>query len=83
MRGGHIDVGDLTSSELGARRLPEAHVVKAFNTVYYETLRMESSRTDRHRLVFFITGNDEEAKALVSRLIEEIGSEPVDTGSLG
>ncbi len=48
--------------------------MKAFNTVYYETLRMEGGRTDRHRLVFFIAGTDEEAKALVSRLIEEIGS---------
>ena len=58
-RDGRIDFDDLTSSELVARRLPDARVVKAFNTMYYETLRTEGSRTDRHRLVFFIAGDDE------------------------
>ena len=33
--------------------------------------------------MLFIAGNDEEAKAVVSRLIEEIGFELVDTGPLG
>ena len=32
--------------------------------------------------MLFVAGDDEEAKAVVSRLIEEIGFEPVDTGSL-
>jgi len=82
-RDGRIDFGDLTSSELLARRLPDARVVKAFNTMYYETLRTEGNRSDGDRLVLFIVGDDEEAKAIVSRLIEEIGFEPVDTGSLG
>jgi predicted dinucleotide-binding enzyme len=80
-RDGRIDFDDLTSSELVARHLPEARVVKAFNTMYYETLRMEGNRTDC-RLVLFVAGDDKEAKAVVSGLIEEIGFEPVDTGSL-
>ena len=33
-RDGQIDFGDLTSSEMVARRLPDARVVKAFNTMY-------------------------------------------------
>ncbi|MDQ3841335.1 MAG: hypothetical protein M3272_09135 [Actinomycetota bacterium] len=37
-RDGQIDFGDLTSSEVFARRLPRARLVKAFNTMYYETL---------------------------------------------
>jgi len=49
--------------------------------MYYETLRMEGNRTDC-RLVLFVAGDDKEAKAVVSGLIEEIGFEPVDTGSL-
>jgi predicted dinucleotide-binding enzyme len=32
--------------------------------------------------VLFIAGDDGEAKAVVSRLIKEIGFAPVDTGSL-
>jgi len=82
-RDGRIDFGDLTSSELLARRLPDARVVKAFNTMYYETLRTEGNRSGGDRLVLFIAGDDEEAKAVVSRLIEEIGFEPIDTGPLG
>ncbi len=81
-RDGRIDFGDLTSSELVARHLPDARLVKAFNTMYYETLRTEGNRSGGDRLVLFVAGDDEEAKAVVSGLIEEIGFEPVDTGSL-
>ena len=34
-------------------------------------------------MLFVVARDDEEAKAIVSRLIEEIGFEPVDKGSLG
>jgi 8-hydroxy-5-deazaflavin:NADPH oxidoreductase len=84
-RDGRIDFGDLTSSELVARHLPHAHLVKAFNTMYYETLATEGRSTetyDEDRLVLFIAGDDEEAKTVVSQLIEEIGFAAVDTGSL-
>jgi predicted dinucleotide-binding enzyme len=81
-RDGRIDFGDLASSEVVARHLPDARVVKAFNTMYYETLRTEGNPSDGHRLVLFVAGDDEEAKAVVAGLIEEIGFEPVDTGSL-
>ncbi len=37
-RDGQIDFGDLTSSELVARHLPGGRLVKAFNTMYFETL---------------------------------------------
>ena len=37
-RDGQIGFDDLTSSEVVARRLPRARLVKAFNTMYYETL---------------------------------------------
>ena len=33
------------SIELLARRLPDARVMKAFNTMYYETLRTEGNRS--------------------------------------
>jgi predicted dinucleotide-binding enzyme len=84
-RDGRIDFGDLTSSELLARHLPHARLVKAFNTMYYETLATEGRATetyDENRLVLFIAGDDEEAKTVVSQLIEEIGFAAVDTGSL-
>jgi predicted dinucleotide-binding enzyme len=83
-RDGRIDFDGLTSSEVVAQHLPNSHLVKAFNTMYYQTLHMEgrSSAPMEERLVLFVAGDDREAKAMVSRLIEEIGFAPVDTGSL-
>src|SRR5215210_2060701 len=37
-RDGEMDLDGLGSSELLARHLPDARLVKAFNTMYYETL---------------------------------------------
>jgi predicted dinucleotide-binding enzyme len=78
------DLGESTSSEEVAKRLPGARIVKAFNTIYFEHLAGEG-RTDLpvgERRAIFVAGDDAEAKAVVSRLIEEIGFAPVDTGSL-
>ena len=83
-RDGRMDFDGLTSSELVARHLPESRLVKAFNTMYYATLAA-GGRPDsppEERLVLFVAGDDGEAKAAVSKLIEEIGFSPVDTGSL-
>jgi predicted dinucleotide-binding enzyme len=83
-RDGQIDFGTLTSSELVARHLTAARIVKAFNTMYFETLAAQG-RADRPidgRLALFVAGDDADAKALVSRLIEEIGFAPIDTGQL-
>jgi predicted dinucleotide-binding enzyme len=83
-RDGEVEFNGLSSSEAVARHLPGSHVVKAFNTMYYETLRSEGrpSAPVEERLVLFVAGDDEEVKSIVSRLIEEIGFTPVDTGSL-
>lgn len=81
-RDGEMDFDGLTSSELLARHLPDSRIVKAFNTMYYETLATGGDTSDGDRLVLFVAGDDLEAKALVSGLIEEIGFAPVDTDSL-
>ena len=76
-----IDLGNRTSSEEVAKQVPGIHLVKAFNTTYYETLRDGSRPSGEDRLVLFIAGDDADAKAVVSKLIEDIGV-AVDTGSL-
>ena len=81
-RDGNIDFDGLTSSELLAQNIPGARLVKAFNTMYYETLANGGRPENGDRLVLFVAGDDADAKATVSGLIEEIGFEPVDTGSL-
>jgi len=83
-RDGDVDVGDNTQTGLVAAHLANSTVVKAFNTMYYETLRDEA-RPDvplEDRLVLFLAGDDENAKSIVSNLIEEIGFAPIDVGSL-
>ena len=83
-RDGEIDLGGLAQSEVIARHLPGARVVKAFNTIYYVRLA-ENGRPGtplEEREAIFVAGDDAEAKAVVSRLIEEIGFAPVDAGTL-
>ena len=82
--GGIQDLGDSSSSEETAKRLPGATIVKAFNTIWVRHLeangRADAPLDERHAV--FVAGDDAEAKAVVFRLIEDIGFGPVDTGSL-
>jgi predicted dinucleotide-binding enzyme len=82
--GGFADLGDSSSSEETAKRLPGARVVKAFNTIYYQHLATQgrADLPEDQRRAIFVAGDDKEAKANVSRLIRELGFAPVDTGTL-
>jgi hypothetical protein len=79
-----IDLAPSTSSEETARRLPGARIVKAFNTIWSKHLAEQGSTALplSERRAIFVAGDDAGAKAVVSRLIEEIGFVPVDTGAL-
>jgi len=83
-RDGAIDFGGRTQTGLVAAHLADSRVVKAFNTMHWETLRDEA-RSDaplEERLALFVAGDDEGATEIVADLIEEIGFVPVDAGSL-
>jgi predicted dinucleotide-binding enzyme len=86
-RDGHfeeLDSDRTTSSELLQAHLPGARVVKAFNAILWSRLRDDArSPGDPERLGIPIAGDDEEAKHLVAQLIDEIGFDPVDAGTLG
>lgn len=77
-----MDLEGRTSSMIVASRLPGARIVKAFNTIHWETLAKGSCRDPDERLVVFVASDDVRAKSVVSQLIEDIGFAPVDTGSL-
>jgi predicted dinucleotide-binding enzyme len=79
-----ISLGGTTSSEEVQKRLPGARLVKAFNTIYYQHLATLGSTAlpPDQRYAIFIAGDDAEAKQVASKLIEEIGFAPADTGSL-
>lgn len=64
-----------------ARHVPGAHVVKAFNTVYFKTITSEAHR-DGPRVGVPLAGDDEAALALAERLVRDAGLDPVRVGSL-
>jgi predicted dinucleotide-binding enzyme len=78
-----LDDGSTTSSELLAAHLPAAHVVKAFNQIYWERLRADGVPAGTPgRTAIPIAGDDTAAKHVVAALIDAIGFDAVDTGPL-
>jgi len=84
--GGHIaalDTGELTSSELVQRHLAGSLVVKAFSNIDFRrlfTLARPAGAPDRSAVP--IAGDDEAAKAQAGQLIDAIGYDAVDIGTL-
>ncbi|HEV2213024.1 MAG TPA: transmembrane reductase oxidoreductase, partial [Gammaproteobacteria bacterium] len=65
------------------KRLPQANVVGAFTTVPSEVffgVYAARRKQDRPSLVYY--GDDGKSKQLAAGLIEDVGFEPVDAGSL-
>jgi predicted dinucleotide-binding enzyme len=76
-----LESGALTSSGLLQRDLPEAHVVKVFNNIYFkhlQSLARPSGTADRTALP--IAGDHETAKAQVTAYLDSIGYDAVDAG---
>jgi predicted dinucleotide-binding enzyme len=72
-----------TSSELVARHLSGAWVVKAFNTMVWTQLGADGRPAgDRDRLLHFVAGDDAAAKAIVRELADDIGFDTIDHGGL-
>ncbi len=75
-------VGHTTSaSEEIARRLPESNVIKAFNTVFAEVLRLRADGM-KVKAPVYVSGDDAEAKKQVVDLAQSFGFETMDAGSL-
>jgi predicted dinucleotide-binding enzyme len=86
-RDGHIaplDAKTATSTGLLADHLPDARVLKAFNTINYAHLRDRGApdAPAAERYAIPVAGDDAEARAVLTGLIEQIGFSAVDTGPL-
>jgi predicted dinucleotide-binding enzyme len=85
-RDGHfeeLDSDRTTSSELLQAHLPGARVVKAFNAIVWTRLRDDGRPAgDRERVGVPISGDNEKARRTVAELIDEIGFDAVDAGTL-
>lgn len=76
-----VTAPDSSSAEDVARAaVPDAKVVKAFNTTYAGTL--VQGEVEGQPLDVFIAGDDEQAKEKVAQLARDAGLRPVDTGPL-
>ena len=74
-----IDNGDSNADRLAAW-LPNAHVVKAFNTLFAS--HQADPIADGTHLDGFVAGDDRDAKDTVLELVQSIGLNPVDVGPL-
>lgn len=71
---------ETSSAEETQKKLPKAHVVKAFNTVFAPN--QSTARISDEQLTAFIAGDDTKAKQTVMRMTHDMGFEPVDCGPL-
>ncbi|MFF3751589.1 NADPH-dependent F420 reductase [Streptomyces sp. NPDC002018] len=78
-----LDAEKTTTSGLLQEHLPESKVVKVFNNIFYKhlaSLARPTGAPDRSALP--IAGDDPEAKASATRLIDLLGYDVVDAGPL-
>ena len=76
-----IELGHVISAgEQIAAWAPGANVVKAFNSASVKV--MLNPQFSEHRATMFYCGDDAGAKLTVRQLVEDIGFDPVDAGSL-
>jgi 8-hydroxy-5-deazaflavin:NADPH oxidoreductase len=74
-----IDNGASNADQLAAW-LPDAHVIKAFNTLFAS--HQADPMADGTALDGFVAGDDAKAKETVLELVRSIGLNPVDVGPL-
>jgi 8-hydroxy-5-deazaflavin:NADPH oxidoreductase len=78
-----LSLGFSTSgAEELAKMVPEAHIVKAFHTVFASVFASRKPVIDNHVVTIFYSGDDQAAKDKVKELIEKLGFDAVDTGPL-
>jgi predicted dinucleotide-binding enzyme len=72
--------GSSGAQEIGKAAPADAHVVKAFNTLFSHVLA--AGEAEGRPLDVFIAGDDEKAKTQVAALIESMGLSSLDAGPL-
>ena len=88
-RDGHVavlDDGSTTSSELLQAHLPQSHVVKGFNNIFFQHLRdlaqPAAATGSDERSTLAISGDDTDAKQTVRQALDALGYDTLDLGPL-
>jgi 8-hydroxy-5-deazaflavin:NADPH oxidoreductase len=78
-----LDNESTTTAELLQAHLPASKVVKAFNHIYAAQLTTDGRPAGTpNRRALVIAGDDQAAKATVTKLLDEFGFDTVDAGPL-
>jgi predicted dinucleotide-binding enzyme len=77
---GPMPAAGQTAAAFNASRMPGARYLKSFNTLTSAFQAEAAGRDGEDRVVQWVCGDDDEAKAVVSGLITEMGYVPVDLG---
>jgi predicted dinucleotide-binding enzyme len=78
-----LDNESTTTSELLQEHLPKSKVVKAFNHIYAAQITTDGQPAgSKNRRALVIAGDDANAKAEVTHLLDEFGFDTVDAGPL-
>ncbi|RUL73644.1 NADPH-dependent F420 reductase [Dyella choica] len=62
--------------------LPQARLVKAFNTVFADIMTVQRLDRDGHPVTAFIAGDDAQANTIVANIATDAGFAPLVTGDL-
>ncbi|MFT4510243.1 NADPH-dependent F420 reductase [Caballeronia sp. 15711] len=71
-----------SAAEEVARLLAGTRLVKAFNTIFADAMKVAPPAGESRALTAFIAGNDEQANQVVAQLARDTGFSPVVTGAL-
>ena len=77
-----MDLDGEAAAERVQSLLPDARVVKAFNMVFADVMTPEGLDRDGTPATVFVAGDDEDARATVAALADEVGFAPVEVGGL-
>ena len=78
-----LESGVLTTAELLARHLPLSHVVKGLNSILVEDVMPDARPADAvDRRALPIAGDNDDAKAIIVKFLDQIGYDTVDAGLL-
>jgi 8-hydroxy-5-deazaflavin:NADPH oxidoreductase len=73
---------EISLAEKLANEVPQARVVKAFNTMAQEVFELSPQPLKEYDVSVFVAGDDVEARKTVMKLAQDIGFVPVDCGEL-
>ena len=75
-----VDTSTTSGAEELQKTLPEARVVKAFNTSF--AAAMATGHMNGEQLAGLVAADDADAKALVLGVVQQLGFDPIDAGPL-